>query len=143
MLQQTCFLGLFPMLKFYHFPTMMVLPCRDFTCSDNIQLSSVYVGMFQPLHQYCTVAENTILNLMMVVTCSDNIQLSSVHVGMFQPLHQYCTGAENTILNLMMVVTCFKKQNDSVNTSSSNYGRTVNKTMVDGNRIDQEGLNVV
>ena len=62
---------------------------------------------------------------------------------MFQPLHQYCTGAENTILNLMMVVTCFKKQNDSVNTSSSNYGRTVNKTMVDGNRIDQEGLNVV
>ena len=59
---------------------------------------------------------------------------------MFQPLHQYCTGAENTILNLMMVVTCFKKQNDSVNTSSSNYGRTMCKTTADSDRIDQDGF---
>ena len=43
----------------------------------------------------------------------------------------------------MMVVTCFKKQNDSVNTSSSNYGRTMNKTTGDGNRIDQDGSNIV
>ena len=64
-------------------------------------------------------------------------------MGIFQPLHQYCTGAENTILNLVMVVTWFKKQNDSVNTSLSNYGRTTSKTTADGNRIDQDGSNIV
>ena len=32
----------------------------------------------------------------------------------------------------------FMEQNDSVNTSSSNYSRTMSKTMADGNRIDQD-----
>jgi hypothetical protein len=34
----------------------------------------------------------------------------------------------------------FKKQNDSVNTSLSNYGRTMSKTTADSDRIDQDGF---
>ena len=46
------------MLKFYHFPTMMVLPCRGFTCADNNWLPSVHMGIFQPLPQDCTGVDN-------------------------------------------------------------------------------------
>ena len=60
----------------------------------------------------------------------------------YSRLSSKMVGSGYTIRNLSSKYL-FERQNDSVNTSLSNYGRTMNKTTMDGNRIGQDCLSIV